>query len=81
MKTVTSMVEELLQNNKGQAYTVGEIIDVIYGKPNSTPMVMLQYAINFLPINAALDALINEGKVVRKSIQIEGKTEDFYIWR
>ncbi len=80
-KTITSMVEELLQNNPSQAYTVGDIIDEVYGKPASTPMIMLQYAINFLPINAALDALINEGKVTRKSIQKEGKVEDYYIWR
>lgn len=80
-KTVMSMVEELLQRNSDKAYTVGDIIDEIHGKPASTPMIMLQYAINFLPINAALDALINEGKVTRKSIQKEGKAEDYYIWR
>jgi hypothetical protein len=80
-KTITSMVEELLQNNAERAFTVGEIIDELYGKPSSTPMIMFQFAINFLPINAALDSLINEGKVTRKSIQQEGKIEDYYIWR
>jgi len=80
-KTITSKVEELLLNNPDKAYTVGEIIDELHGKPSSSPMIMLQYAVNFLPINAALDALINEGKVNRKSIQKEGKIEDFYIWK
>jgi hypothetical protein len=48
-RTVVSMVEELLQKNPDKAFTVGELIDEIYGKPASTPMIMLQYAINFLP--------------------------------
>ncbi len=80
-KTITSMVEELLQNNPEKAFTVGEIIDEVYGKPASTPMIMIQYAVNFLPINASLDSLINEGKVTRKRIQQAGKAEDYYIWK
>ncbi len=70
---IKSRIIEVLAKNKGYAYTLEEIRELIFGEQSSSGETWRGACI--------LQELINEGFVEEKIIEVENGRQVFYLWK